>query len=343
MFAQEAQGNQMGAALLCHPFVAQLFHFRIEKGRKFAQVVEVVLHGGKKGGIEFLEQGLYLVADFVAYKQGFAVGGVFSPGECAFFTEVANLIGRSKKQGSDKLLAPVIHAGQSPYPGTATQIQEEGLDGVVAVVAGGQKNAVVLGHKLLKPTVAQFAGGHFDGKLMRARISGGVEALHMDFYSFFTTKIPDKGFVGIRLAAAQIEITMGGYGGVTGCLQKMQQSHRIGPSTESHQNAQLFIDPTAPKEVVTKAFFEVVGHGLGTHLLGAEVDDCGSMAAALSRHSWHCCSGSESAVVAVPAVYDSRRLWGSQSKVRITMLKSKSFSGLRYPMAPEYKPLFRCT
>src|SRR5690554_4063426 len=116
MFAQEAQGNQMGVALLCHPFVAQLFHFRIEKGRKFAQVVEVVLHGGKKGGIEFLEQGLYLVADFVAYKQGFAVGGVFSPGECAFFTELANLIGRSKKQGPDKLLAPVIHAGQSPYP-----------------------------------------------------------------------------------------------------------------------------------------------------------------------------------------------------------------------------------
>src|SRR5690554_7503500 len=51
-----------------------------------------------------LFRSLYLVADFVAYKQGFAVGGVFAPGECAFFTEVANLIGRSKKQGPDKLL-----------------------------------------------------------------------------------------------------------------------------------------------------------------------------------------------------------------------------------------------
>ena len=106
--------------------------------------------------------------------------------------------------------------------------EQQGLGLVAPMVGGAYGHSAFLLPQLFEPGVAQTACGHFQALAVAARLGGGVEVTHAQGDVQPTAKVAHELLVAVALAAAQMEVAVGGHDVVFGFAHLQQQAHAVG-------------------------------------------------------------------------------------------------------------------
>ncbi len=99
-------------------------------------------------------------------------------------------------------------AAQSLDAGAAEEVEEEGLDVVVAVVGGGHAGVAVLAAEAAEEVVAQGARSLLDAHLVRGGVGVGVVAFGMEHGSIALGQAAHECLVAVAVAGAQVEVAV---------------------------------------------------------------------------------------------------------------------------------------
>ena len=122
----------------------------VEDGFGVAKTLDVGLHSGVDGGVEIAQQGHELEADAVAAGVEFAIGDILDKGKVIFGHIAVDVGPRETEQRPDdpqifiphsqfRDRADAVEAGDAS---ATEEVEEEGLDGVVAVMGRSDKRLV---------------------------------------------------------------------------------------------------------------------------------------------------------------------------------------------------------
>ncbi len=200
-----------------------------------------VLHGGAEAlaGLrqELLHEGEELVAYLIAQGVKVGVGGVGDVGQVVVGQIVEDLLAREAEQGADHVGLFVVgdDACKALDACASHEIHEEGLEGVVLVMAEGEEGGGDptemrrerwlgdptemrrerwLGGRWLEegapPGIAELAGGHFEGEVMLLHVGEGVELLDVELDAELVAELLAEMLVAVGFSATEVEVTMEG-------------------------------------------------------------------------------------------------------------------------------------
>ena len=129
--------------------------------------------------------------------------------------------------------ADAVQAGNA---GAAKEVEEEGLDGVVAVVGCGHTGIAVLTAETVEPGVAQVACSLLDAHAVGGSIGTGVEIDGVESHSDGGGKPADKLLVTVAVAGAEMEVAMGYGKGYTRTTTEVEHGHRVAPAANGKQH-----------------------------------------------------------------------------------------------------------
>lgn len=202
-----------------------------------------VLHGGAEAlaGLrqELLHEGEELVAYLIAQGVKVGVGGVGDVGQVVVGQIVEDLLAREAEQGADHVGLFVVgdDACKALDACASHEIHEEGLEGVVLVMAEGEEGG---GRWLGGPTeirrerwlgdptemrrerwlrwleegappgVAELTGCHFEGEVVLLHVGEGVELLDAELDAELVAELLAEMLVAVGFSATEVEVAMEG-------------------------------------------------------------------------------------------------------------------------------------
>lgn len=212
-----------------------------------------VLHGGAEAlaGLrqELLHEGEELVAYLIAQGVKVGVGGVGDVGQVVVGQIVEDLLAREAEQGADHVGLFVVgdDACKALDACASHEIHEEGLEGVVLVMAEGEEGGgrwlgdpteIRRERWLLKeirrerwlgdptemrrerwlrwleegapPGVAELTGGHFEGEVVLLHVGEGVELLDAELDAEVVAELLAEMLVAVGFCATEVEVAMEG-------------------------------------------------------------------------------------------------------------------------------------
>lgn len=213
-----------------------------------------VLHGGAEAlaGLrqELLHEGEELVAYLIAQGVKVGVGGVGDVGQVVVGQIVEDLLAREAEQGADHVGLFVVgdDACKALDACASHEIHEEGLEGVVLVMAEGEeggdptemRRARWLGdpteirrerwlgdptemrrerwlERWLRwleegapPGIAELAGSHFEGEVVLLHVGSGVELLDAELDAEVVAELLAEALVAVGFSATEVEVAMEG-------------------------------------------------------------------------------------------------------------------------------------
>lgn len=203
-----------------------------------------VLHGGAEAlaGLrqELLHEGEELVAYLIAQGVKVGVGGVCDVGQVVVGQIVEDLLAREAEQGADHVGLFVVgdDACKALDACASHEIHEEGLEGVVLVMAEGEEGGRRwlggpteirrerwlgdptemrrerwLGRWLEEgapPGVAELTGGHFEGEVVLLHVGEGVELLDEELDAELVAELLAEMLVAVGFSATEVEVAMEG-------------------------------------------------------------------------------------------------------------------------------------
>ena len=119
------------------------------------------------------------------------------------------------------------------------EVEEEGLDGVVAVVGRGDAVEAMLARELGEPLVAKLTGSLFDTHAVGAGNGPGVEVNSEEFDTQLVGEGANKLLVTVAVAGAEVEIAMGNGKTVAGGMHEMGHADRIAAAADGEQHLPL--------------------------------------------------------------------------------------------------------
>ena len=144
-----------------------------------------------------------------------------------------------RQQGTYYRTVHRLYTGKSRYSRTAYEVEQHRLDGIVAMVSHGHIGSTGLPTLLLEPSIPQLPTSHLDRHFICLGIGKRIEChfperdTQLRRHTFGETAIPQ------RLFSPQPEIAMTSLATITQLGKDRKQSHRIGPTAQTHQNKML--------------------------------------------------------------------------------------------------------
>ena len=139
------------------------------------------------------------------------------------------------KQGAHGLPVLWLDAAQAFDAGSPQQVDEKGLNVVIAVVGDGGFCVTLGSHDFLEEAIAELACRHLDAQSVFLGIVSRLELRHMQRNAHLATQIPYECLVAVTFAPAQVEVAMGGTYIVPQLMQHRQQAHRVRTAAQSHE------------------------------------------------------------------------------------------------------------
>ncbi len=135
------------------------------------------------------------------------------------------------------------HAGEAVDAGAADEVEEEGLDIVIAVMGYADGLRALRGGHLGEPLVAQFARGHLDADAVALGIAACAEVLDAEGYVMGVAEATAEGLIGVAGRGTELEVAVQGMHGVSHLVQQQQEGDAVSASAEGHEErVAIFLD-----------------------------------------------------------------------------------------------------
>ena len=119
--------------------------------------------------------------------------------------------------------------------GAADEIEEEGLDIVIAVMGDTDGLCALLCCHLSKPLVAQVTRGHLDADAVALCVAACAEVLDAEGYVMGVAEAATEGFIAIAGGAAQLKVAVQGMNGIAQLMQGQQQGHAVSATAKGYE------------------------------------------------------------------------------------------------------------
>ena len=197
-------------------------------------------HGVVDGRIELAQARKEFVADAVAAGYEGLVGDVFDVVEAMLGDIAVDVSTGEWQQGTDDDGAmdggPRAYAVEAGDAGAAEEVEEEGLDGVVAMVRYGDAGVALALAKGCEPAVAKVARRLLEAHGVLLGVEVGVEIDGVERDVVRLGQAVDKLLVAVAVAGAQVEIAMGHGEGYAGAATEVEHDHGVAATANSEQH-----------------------------------------------------------------------------------------------------------
>ncbi len=140
------------------------------------------------------------------------------------------------EQRTDEGATLARDAAPSPQAGPAHEVQQQGLDHIVAVVGGGHRtDAEPKGH-IAKPFSTGTAGQHLHGAVRRSAKSWHMQGGGLERDLLFTTPLTEPGLILFTDRAAQTVFCMGGHHRLAQLPEDMEHDHAVQPPAQRNEH-----------------------------------------------------------------------------------------------------------
>ena len=208
------------------------------------EAIDIGLHGVVDRGIELAEERHEAMAELVAACVEGGVGDVFDIRQ-AVVKDIRVDVGTGERQ--QRADNPQIETIDSEFRNRAyavetgdarstEEVEEEGLDGVVAVVRRGDGGETVLAAEVGEEGVAEFACRLLDALAVGFGIGPRVEIGGEERDTQGSGSVANKALVAVAVARTEMEVAMGYRKGDSGTPTKMQHRHRVAAATDGKQH-----------------------------------------------------------------------------------------------------------
>lgn len=212
-------------------------------------------HGGVDRGIELAQERHQAVAYLVAPVLEAAVGAVLDITDAVLDDIVVDVLPREAEHGADeghqRALGQRLDTMKAGDAGATEEVEEEGLDGVIAMVGGGYIAEVVLTAEVEEVAVAQPTGGLLNAVVILRGELAGVEVGGVEFHTQLLGKTAHELLVAVAIARAQVEIAMDDGEGDAGSEEEVGHTHGVATTA----NGQQHLPPAGGEEVL---LFDIV-------------------------------------------------------------------------------------
>ncbi len=145
---------------------------------------------------------------------------------------------------------------QAGDAGATEEVEEEGFDGVVAVVGCGHAGEPVPTAEVAEPGVAQMAGGLLDAHATGVGDGPGVEVDGVENGACRLGKATDKLLVAVAVAGGEMEISVGHGEGDAGAPAEVEHGHGVAAAANSKQH----LLPHGEEVLLLNEFLESLQH-----------------------------------------------------------------------------------
>ena len=119
--------------------------------------------------------------------------------------------------------------------GTADEVEEQGLDIVIAVMGYTDGLCALRGRHLGKPLITQFARCHLKADAVALRIATRAKMLHTEGDAMSVAEASAESLIAITGRSTELEVTVQRVYGIAQFLHRQQQCYAVCASAERHE------------------------------------------------------------------------------------------------------------
>ena len=191
-----------------------------------------------------------------------AVGAVFDVNKVVAADVVVDVAAREAEHrpydGHQGAFGGRTDAVETRDTGAAEEVEEEGFDGIVAMMSRSDVAERVLVTEVEEVVIPQMTGGFFNAPVMQSGKFTGIEVGSKEVHAHFLSELTDELLVAVAVAGAEVEIAMRDGERDGGAMEEVGHAHRVATATDGQQHLRA----GGQKVLLGQILFKTVEHHL---------------------------------------------------------------------------------